>query len=229
MFQDKMVTAILLAGGSGTRFGGGLNKVYREAGGKPILQYSLEVLDAHPLVDELVLVVKPEEREMAEEWNGRKPVIYTAGGATRQESVYHGLLASHGQLVLIHDSARPLIRPLYITACLEAMEEWPGVSIAVPSKDTVKLTDDRGQVMKTTRRANTWLIQTPQCFHRDILLAAHEAHRDNPEITDDCMLLEAAGQPVKLLEGDYTNIKVTTAEDLELVIRFLEKADETTC
>lgn len=221
MFQDKMVTAVLLAGGSGNRFGGEMNKVYREAGGKPILQYSLEVLDAHPLVDELVLVVKGSERAMTEEWSGRKPVLYTAGGTTRQESVYQGLLASHGELVLIHDGARPLIRPSYITDCLEAMTEWPGVSIAVRSKDTVKRTDDYGQVVETTKRANTWLAQTPQCFRRDILLAAHKAHGDNPEITDDCMLLEAAGQPVKLLEGDYTNIKVTTAEDLDLAVQYL--------
>jgi len=221
MYQNKMVTAVLLAGGSGTRFGGEMNKVYREAGGKPILQYSLEVLDAHPLIDELVLVVKRTEREMTEEWRGRKPLLYTAGGTTRKESVYQGLLASHGELVLIHDGARPLIRPSYITDCLEAMTEWPGVSIAVRSKDTVKLTEDNGQVVETTKRANTWLVQTPQCFHRDILLAAHEAHRDNPEITDDCMLLEAAGQPVKLLEGDYTNIKVTTAEDLDLAVQYL--------
>lgn len=221
MFQDKIVTAVLLAGGSGTRFGGEMNKVYREAGGKPILQYSLEVLDAHPLIDELVLVVKRSEREMTEEWSGRKPLLYTDGGTTRRESVYRGLLASRGELVLIHDSARPLIRPSYITDCLEAMAEWPGVSIAVRSKDTIKLTDDYGRVVETTKRANTWLVQTPQCFHRGILLAAHEAHRDNPEITDDCMLLEAAGQPVKLLEGDYTNIKVTTAEDLDLAAQYL--------
>lgn len=255
MQHQKKTAAILLAGGSGTRFGSRTNKVYVHAGEKPIFQYGLEVFAEHPAVDEIVLVVKAGEEEQikhllsscmnvslsdsekprksendSKSLSGSertresicgKPCKIVTGGATRQESVYHGLKATDADIVLIHDGARPLVQASYIDGCLAAMDTCHGATMAVRSKDTIKLADENNMVITTTKRANTWLIQTPQCFHREILLAAHEREMGNPEITDDCMLLELAGEPVKLVEGDYTNIKVTTAEDLALVEKFL--------
>ena len=90
------------------------------------------------------------------------------------------------------------------------MEKYNGATIAVKSKDTIKISDDNGVVISTTERKNTWIIQTPQCFKREILVQAHERFKNNETITDDCILLELSNQKVKLIEGDYTNIKVTT-------------------
>ena len=221
MTAGKKVTAVLLAGGSGTRFGADGNKVYVNACGKPILQYSVDVLEGHPGIDERILVVKDGEQELAGQLALTKPWKLVTGGETRQESVRHGILAAEGEIVLIHDSARPLIRSVYVSRCLEAVETVPGCTVAVRSKDTVKLGDEEDLVVQTTERARTWIIQTPQCFRRDVLLAAHERFRGRADITDDCMLLELSGEPVRLVEGEYTNIKVTTPEDLSLAESFL--------
>lgn len=226
MIENKRVSAVLLAGGSGTRFGADGNKVYVKANGVPILQYSMDVLQRHPGIDEWILVVKDGEQEIAEQLRRERPWHLVTGGSTRQESVLHGIEAASGDIVLIHDSARPMIRPEYVTRCIQTMEEAPGCTVAVRSKDTIKLSDENGFVTQTTVRANTWIVQTPQCFRRDVLMAAHERFRETPGITDDCMLLELAGHPVKLVEGDYTNIKVTTPEDLDLAEAFLREAAE---
>lgn len=224
MFQGKLVTAVLLAGGSGSRFGGAKNKVYVEANGLPILEYSRRVLDASPLVDELVFVVRAGEENEIQKFltRTRKPVQMVLGGDTRQESVYHALKAAKGQIVLIQDGARPMLMERYIRDCIEQMAFYPGVTVAVRSKDTIKLSNAEGVVIGTTRRADTWIVQTPQCFQKELLLSAHEKEQGNLEITDDCMLLELAGLPVKLVEGAYSNIKVTTGEDLALAERFLD-------
>ena len=243
MFQNEKVTAILLAGGSGTRFGAAGNKVYVNACGKPILQYSLEVLTRNPYVDECVLVVRDGDQDEAEKIldraaeraqapdagtgekeNFRVPVRMVTGGSTRQESVLKGLNAASGGIVLIHDGARPLIRDSCVSRCIETMSGFAGCTAAVRAKDTIKMSDGHGIVTKTTDRAHTWIVQTPQCFRKDVLLAAHRKFRDAPGITDDCRLLELAGEPVKLVESDYTNIKVTTPEDLRLVEIYLRAA-----
>ena len=101
------------------------------------------------------------------------------------------------------------------------MDYFKGVSIAVKSKDTIKITDDSGIVKETTLRKNTWVIQTPQCFERDTLLKMHEKYMGDETVTDDCMLMERSGNPVKLIEGEYSNIKVTTYDDISLVRGYL--------
>lgn len=128
--------------------------------------------------------------------------------------------------MLIHDGARPLVTDQMLEDCLAALEEADGATIATPSRDTVKLADEEGCAEATTDRSRTWLIQTPQAFYREELLALHRALGDGPErgqITDDCMLLERAGRRVKLVPGSCRNLKITTPEDRELAEFYLKK------
>lgn len=118
---------------------------------------------AHPLVDEVILVAREGEKEILEPFPV-KTLPYRDRRYYRQASVLHGLQATSADIVLIHDGARPLLQPEMIDHCLEVMGECHGATIAVRSKDTIKLTDDNGFVTMTTKRANTWIIQTPQCF-----------------------------------------------------------------
>ena len=142
------------------------------------------------------------------------------GGNSRLESVYNCITNTNSKFVIIHDAARPMIRQEYINKCIENVLFYPGVTVGVKSKDTIKISNKDNIVKTTTNRDNTWIIQTPQCFDRDILLKVHEKNRFK-NITDDCMLLEKNKYPVKILEGGYTNIKVTTYEDIKILNEFL--------
>ena len=109
--------------------------------------------------------------------------------------------------------ARPAIKQEYIDQCIENMDKYKGVTVGVKAVDTIKITDDNDIVVSTTQRSNTWTIQTPQCFDRKVLLDAHEKHKDDIA-TDDCMLLEKDNYAIKIIPGDYSNIKITTSGDL---------------
>ena len=215
---------ILAAGGSGSRFGGPVNKVLTEIRGVPVLRYSLDLFGVHPAVRRIVIPCRPEDREaiaaLAADWREAHAeeaaeILLTDGGAARQDSVYNALLLCREPLVLIHDGARPFADAAMIDACLDALETYPAVSTGVSSKDTVKLVNESGEVLQTTDRSRTILIQTPQGFRREELVAAHDRFRGTP-VTDDCSLMELAGHAVKIVPGAYRNIKITTPEDLPL-------------
>lgn len=230
MIKEKSVTAVIVAAGNSVRFGQNCNKNFVHINEKPIVLYSLEAFNEHEQINEIFLVVKKEELEIAKEViekiQPKKEIRLIIGGKTRKESVYNGIKESNAEIVIIHDAARPMIQQNYITKSLQAMEEIKGTSIAVKSKDTIKITDQKGIVIETTDRACTWLIQTPQCFHRKILLAAHEKYKEDDSITDDCMLLEKEKQPIKLIEGDYSNIKITTYDDLALIDSYMDSFEK---
>lgn len=228
-----MVSGIILAGGSSTRYGTGENKTLVELLGRPVLEYSLRVFLGSPAVDEVILAARAGEeatlRALAESLSPEKPVTVVTGGKDRAESVQNALTAAKGERVLIHDGARPLVTKELLEDCLAALEEADGATIATPSRDTVKLADEEGYAEATTDRSRTWLIQTPQAFYREELLALHRALGDGPErgqITDDCMLLERAGRRVKLVPGRRENIKITTPADRELAEFYLKKGTE---
>ena len=149
-----------------------------------------------------------------------KKIDIVFGGSTRQQSVYNSIKDTKADIVIIHDGARPAIKQEYISECIESMEDFKGATVGVKSKDTIKIADDNNIVTSTTKRSNTWIIQTPQCFDRKILLDMHEKFKSE-EVTDDCMLLEKGEHKVKIIEGDYTNIKVTTAEDINIIKAFI--------
>ena len=219
--KNKTVTAIIVAAGNSTRFGQGKNKNLFEINEKPIISYSIETFDKSTKINDIILVIKPDEKEYFEgivkNIDLKKELKYVNGGSTRMESVYNALKVTNSDIVIIHDGARPKIREEYIDKCLEQMGEFKGTTVAVKAKDTIKICDDNGVVLETTKRANTYLIQTPQCFERETLVKLHERFKGNEEITDDCMVLEKGGYKIKVVEGDYTNIKVTTFDDLHLV------------
>ena len=211
--------AVLLAAGNSTRMGGSRSKVLEELGGRPALCRSLEVLDRCPLIGEICLVCREQDRaDMLPLASGlATPVRVVPGGAQRQDSVEQGVEALTGpwEYVAIHDGARPLVTEGILAAvCRDAMAHGAATA-AVPSKDTCKLADGAGFVAATPARDRLWAVQTPQAFslalYREALGKARAAGQS---YTDDCQLIEAAGGKVKLTMGDYRNIKLTTPEDL---------------
>ena len=175
-------------------------------------------------IDNIVVVIKQDDSENVEEIINKekinKKTDIVLGGNSRQESVYNAIKATKSDIVIIHDGARPAIKQEYINSAIEEMGNFKGVTIGVKSKDTIKITDENGIVNHTTKRSNTWIVQTPQCFDREILLELHEKYKDI-EVTDDCMILEKGGYKIKIIEGDYTNIKVTTYDDMNVITQFL--------
>lgn len=223
--MEKTVTAIILVAGNSTRFGQNRNKNFEIIEGKEVLLYSLEKFNENDLVKNIMIVCKKDEEDIVKKIASKitlnKEIQYIIGGATRQESVYNAITKTDSNIVIIHDGARPMIKDRFITECIEEMDNFKGVSIAVKSKDTIKITDDNGIVKETTLRKNTWVIQTPQCFDRELLLEMHEKFKGDETVTDDCMLMERSGSNVKLIEGEYSNIKVTTYDDVNLVKGYL--------
>jgi len=226
LIGNKTVTAIILVAGNSTRYGKNKNKNFEIVNGKSVLAYSLDAFDKNTYVDHILIASKENEKKevtdiIKKEARAKKIRIIT-GGNTRQESVYNCITNTDSDIVIIQDGARPLIKQEYILNCIENMKEYKGVTIGVKSKDTIKITDHNGIVISTTNRSNTWLIQTPQCFDRDTLLKMHEKYK-NDEVTDDCSLLEKDNYQIKIVLGDYSNIKITTSEDLDIVKRLLTK------
>ena len=211
------VTAIIVAAGASRRMG--FDKLsYRLPDGRTVLETSCALFAAHPAVDELVLVAggnRPQCEAIAAACP--KPCTVVQGGATRADSVRSGLAAAKGQLVAIHDAARPFASAEIITAALQAAAESGAAAPAVPVKDTIKVADQDGKVVATPDRATLYAVQTPQCFDRAIYLQALEAVSGEKAslVTDDCSLFELAGLPVTLTAGDYANLKITTKEDLQ--------------
>ena len=221
---NKKVAAILLAAGNSNRYGQNRNKNFEIINGKSILSYSLKEFDKNKNIDNIIIAVKQSEistiKHILEKERLTKNIKIINGGKTRTESVYNCIKNTNSDIVIIHDGARPLIKQEYINKCIENTDEFKGVTIGVKSKDTIKITNENNMVISTTNRNNTWMIQTPQCFDRQTLLEMHEKYK-TAEVTDDCELLEKDNYEIKIIEGDYTNIKITTYDDFEIVNRLL--------
>lgn len=215
--QLPQVTAIIVAAGASRRMG--FDKLsYRLPDGQTVLEKSCAALAAHPAVTQLVLVAGAN-RETCERIAQRcpKPCVVVAGGETRADSVRHGLEVASGELVAIHDAARPFVSQAVITAALQAAAQTGAAAPAVPVKDTIKVANADGRVQNTPDRATLYAVQTPQCFSRKLYLEALERVTGEKAhlVTDDCSLFELAGMPVTLTQGDYENYKITTKEDLQ--------------
>lgn len=224
--------ALIVAAGRGTRFGEGLPKQYRDLGGTPLLRRTVGAFLTHPRIDEVLVVIHPDDRPLYEAAvNGLAVLPPIEGGATRQESVCRGLESLSERAprqVLIHDAARPAVDPSLIDRVLDALAQTPAALPAVPVVDTLKRAadDDPTRVAATVERAGLWRAQTPQGFHFDAILAAHRM-ASGTGFTDDAAIAEHAGLAVTLVAGSEDNVKITTEDDLTRQERMFEPMQET--
>ena len=210
--MKQTVTAVIVAAGSSSRMG--FDKLsFRLPDGRSVLETSVHAFEQSPIVDEIVIVTgkNPALAQQVAE-TCKKPVKLVQGGSVRAESVYNGVKAASGQWIAIHDGARPFVSGALIEKTMQAAFVHGAAAPAVPVKDTIKQAED-GRVVATPDRSTLYAVQTPQCFARLTYLELAE-QQDTRQLTDDCQLYEAAGLPVMLTEGEYTNLKITTPEDL---------------
>lgn len=214
--------AIVLAAGSGKRMNSTVHKQYLALGGKPVLYYSLKAF-AESSVSFIILVTGAGEeeycrREIIEKYGIQKIKQIVTGGKERYHSVYEGLKAAGGaDYVLIHDGARPFVDQGMILRSMEAVKEYQSCIVGMPVKDTIKIADRDNFAIDTPDRQQLWQIQTPQTFSYKMIYEAYKQMLlvEDDKITDDAMVLERmTGQRVKVIEGSYQNIKITTPEDL---------------
>ena len=226
-------TVLIPAAGTGRRMGGSISKQYLELAGKPILAHTLTLFENHPLVKNIYLIVPPDDisycqEQIVDRYGFSKVSRIVAGGAERQDSVRNGLnaLAEDGldqpQLpILIHDGARPLFDCERLSALIKIVCEAGACTIGVPVKDTIKDVKNN-TITGSPERSRLWQAQTPQGFQYGLIKKAYErADADGFIATDDASLLERLGHPVRILEGDYRNIKVTTPEDILIAVALL--------
>lgn len=228
------ITAIVLAAGKGSRMQSEIPKQYMNIDGKPVLYYSLKAFD-ESLVDDIVLVTSEGDvsyckNEIVEKYDIHKVKAIIAGGAERYLSVKNGLMsADKADYVLIHDAARPCLTMDIIERSIEEVQITGACTVGVPVKDTIKLVDDNCFGVDTPPRNRLWQVQTPQSFHYQDILKAYrmlETSGDT-DVTDDTMIIERyLGKKVKVIQGDYCNIKITTTEDLSVVENFFKKNEK---
>lgn len=213
---------IIVAAGSGKRMRSAIAKQYIELKGRTILSYTIETFNNSENIDDIVLVTSSDaidyvKKEIIEKYGFDKVRTVVEGGAERQDSVYRGLKAvdSDTDVVLIHDGVRPFVADKYIAELESVAMEFGGCVLGAPVKDTIKVCDSEGYITDTPERETLWLAQTPQCFKYDIIMKAFEkAEKEGYRGTDDSMLAERLGIRIKMVRGDYDNIKITTPEDL---------------
>lgn len=223
--MNESFAAVLAAGGSSSRMGGGRSKVLLDLGGETVLSKSLRALLECGCIEEVCIVCREEDMEeisrlaLALNSGSGKQICFAPAGKDRQESVYSGVQALTGDCgyLIFHDAARPFASPELIAAVCRDALSFGAATAAVPSKDTCKLSDKDSFVESTPPRDRLMAIQTPQAFKKELYLYALEKARTKGQsYTDDCQLIEAAGGRVKLTPGDYKNFKLTTPEDLIL-------------
>jgi 2-C-methyl-D-erythritol 4-phosphate cytidylyltransferase len=223
MIDGQKVGVVIPAAGRGTRIGGA-QKQFLEILGKPVLAYSLEVFEQSPLIDTIAVVTNRDSVPIVEElvrtgcYTKVKHIV--EGGVQRQDSVWNGLRkiqSDNIDIVAVHDAARPFVTGEIISRSVIAATQFGAAVVAVSSKDTIKITDGEHFIVNTPNRDNCWIIQTPQVFKNQLLVDAfNKAYADKYYGTDEACLAERLGVRVKIVEGSYENIKITTPEDVEI-------------
>lgn len=221
--------AVVLAGGSGKRMNSKVHKQYLLIKEKPILYYSLKAFE-ESAVDEIVLVVGDKEKdycrqEIVEKYGLKKVKAIVTGGKERYHSVFEGLKAIEtADYVLIHDGARPFVDNEIINRTMLAVKKYKSCVVGMPVKDTIRIADEEQYAKETPQRKYVWMVQTPQAFSYSLIYDAYEKmlQNENTAITDDAMVLESmTSHRVRLIEGSYRNIKITTPEDLLIAETYL--------
>lgn len=215
-----MISVIIAAAGSGRRMGLTEKKQFLDLLGSPILVRTLNVFNVHPLIDEIIVVTNSEDidkvQAMSQSYKLNKVTSIVSGGERRQDSINNALSEVRGEIVLIHDAARPFVTPKIIEENIKSIDHFKGVVTGVPVKDTIKYVEN-GLVKETLNRQKLLSVQTPQTFRSHILKEAY-GHMDSHQlsVTDDSSLLEMMGYDIGVVEGSYENIKITTIEDLRI-------------
>lgn len=222
---------VLLAGGSGSRMKADRPKQFLDLLGKPVLQWDLELLLSLPDIDRVVLVIAEEFRGMSflEPFSSDERLVFANPGAERQNSVENGLAGVQDDctLVAIHDAARPLVTVDAIERCFADASEHDAAVLAVPCKPTIKESSDGEFVLRTLDRSKLWDIQTPQILRPQMLRDGFaNANAKGLAVTDDVSVVELMGKKVKLTVGDYTNLKLTTPEDMIIAETILKDRGE---
>lgn len=241
--EKKHGTAIVLAAGQGKRMGTSVQKQYIELFQRPLIFYTLQTFEDSRVIDDIILVVGPGQedyvyQEIVRKYYFTKVKAIVPGGNERYDSVWNGLkVLASGALgeeakkgyVFIHDGARMFVDEEILRRGYATVEKYRACVAGMPSKDTVKLTDEQGFAKETPDRKYVWSVQTPQVFEAELITEAYRKLMEQEEIhvTDDAMVVEQMTDiPVRLFEGSYRNIKITTPEDLEIARVFLRSGIE---
>ena len=233
MTSSHCCCAVIAAAGSSTRMNLKTSKQFIPLLGVPVIARTLSSFEAAEEISSVVVVCRPEDREQmgiaVHGCGAKKVVAIVAGGSTRQRSAAAGAAAvpAETEWIAVHDGARPLILPSEIDRCVAAAKKYGAAALAVPVKDTFKLSDGDRFVVSTPRRELLWAVQTPQVFRLNSYREAMcRAEAEGMDYTDDCQLLEREGIRVRLCRGSYENIKLTTPDDLIAAEAILRRREE---
>ena len=238
--EKKDCTAIVLSAGQGKRMGTSVQKQYIELQGKPIIYYTLSVFQKSEIIDDIILVVgkdqlKYVQEEIVRKYHFTKVKTVVEGGHERYASVWQGLKAREYDkyyeniqdgYVFIHDGARPFVDEEMLERAYDTVRKYKACVAGVPSKDTIKLINEEQFAVTTPEREYVWAVQTPQVFEKTLIFEAYARLMEEEcvHVTDDAIVVEQMMRlPVKLFEGSYENIKITTPEDLDIARIFLSK------
>lgn len=229
--SDLYTSAIIVAAGNSTRMGSGVNKQLIPLNGRPAIEYTIRAFQNCDLINEIIIVARPQDIEdiAYSAFAYRKVSAVVAGGRDRCESVRKGIhaatkLATH---YAIHDGARPLITPEAIAKVLKAAYECGAAALGTPVVDTIKVVSENMEIQSTPDRSRLYAVQTPQVFERALFMRVIEhAVSCNLSVTDDCAMVEAMGEKVRIVKGEYTNIKITTPADIPIAEAILSRRKE---
>lgn len=215
--------AIVLGAGSGTRMKIDKSKLLLEINGKTVIKRSVEAFLNIDGIDRVIVTAREFDIKQFSKLINDERVSFVVGGSTRQESVKNAVMSvDEADLVIIHDGARPLIRQEDIKKTIESAKQFGASAVGVPVKDTIKVIDDNSVVISTPDRSKLFAVQTPQIFSFEMYKKAlSKAEQDNMDFTDDCQLIEYIGGKVKMVQGSYDNIKITTPDDISLAENIL--------
>lgn len=230
----KKYTVIVLAAGAGKRMNTKVHKQYLEVAGKPVLYYTLKAFEESAVSDIVLVTGAGEEdycqKQIIKKYGFEKVKAIVTGGKERYHSVYQGLLAAEGaDYVLIHDGARPLVDSAIIQRSMDAVLKYQACVVGMPVKDTIKIVNEEQFAKETPDRNKLWQVQTPQTFSYILVKEAYQKmlEQEDAAITDDAMVVERmTSVPVKLIEGSYRNIKITTPGDLLVAEAYLLGRDK---
>lgn len=224
-------TAIILAAGNGTRMKADKSKLLLEINGKTVIERTVNTFSNIADIDDIIVVVRETDIPLYENVLSKYNISYCIGGSTRQESVSNAVeTIDDADMIIIHDGARPLVTENEISNTLRVAQEKGAAAVGVKVKDTIKVVDRNNKIIDTPERSSLIAIQTPQIFKFDKYVKAMKlAKEQNKDFTDDCKLLENAGEDVFVVDGEYTNIKITTPEDIPVAESILNARGEELC